>query len=129
MNPNFTHQDLRSAASTEVLAAARGLADQVDDLDWDEYSIWGSACGIDAGYLMLHHTFRPLSGECSCEEGREGMCAHIAALGLVYLGDPEEVREKLTKLSHADLVALLCEIDQRSEPAHRMIQNRLHSTG
>lgn len=42
MQPSLTRRDLRAAATPQALARGRELAADVEDLDWDEYSIWGS---------------------------------------------------------------------------------------
>jgi hypothetical protein len=124
MDPNFTYLHLQAAAAPGVLAQARQLTVEVGDLDWDEHSIWGSLGQIDAGSLMLHHGFRPLAGECPCQNDGRGLCVHIAAVALAYLGDGDELKDALTALPHTDLVTLLCDVTECSEQARQMIRHR-----
>lgn len=65
MQPSLTRRDLRAAATPQALARGQELAASVEDLDWDEHSIWGSLPGegIAAGDLMIHHGDLPLCGE------------------------------------------------------------------
>lgn len=69
--PDFTRRDVRAATTPEVLAHGQGLATHVEDLDWDEYSLWGGLPGegMGVGELLVHHTGRPLTGECPCPDG------------------------------------------------------------
>lgn len=55
MQPSLTRRDLRAAATPQALARGQELAADVEDLDWDEHSIWGSLPGegIAAGDLMI----------------------------------------------------------------------------
>ncbi|MGH3974193.1 MAG: hypothetical protein ACRDS9_12840 [Pseudonocardiaceae bacterium] len=51
LTPDFTRRDLQNVTTPKALAHGRELAAQVEDLDWDEYSLWGciprgSASGI-----------------------------------------------------------------------------------
>jgi hypothetical protein len=57
LTPDFARRDLERAATPANLARGRELAGQVEDLDWDEYSVWGCLPGegIPAGELLLHH--------------------------------------------------------------------------
>ena len=75
--PADSSSPLRAAATPQALAA------DVEDLDWDEHSIWGSfpSEGIAAGDLMIHHGDLPLSGECpSCRGGATTrLCLHMAS--------------------------------------------------
>jgi len=41
LTPGFARRDLERAATPAGLAHGRELAGQVEDLDWDEYSVWG----------------------------------------------------------------------------------------
>ncbi|MGH3621312.1 MAG: hypothetical protein ACRDQ5_05905 [Sciscionella sp.] len=89
LTPDLTSRDLRSVTTPKALAHGRKLAAQVEDLDWDEYSLWGRIPGegIGVGDLMIHYTGRPLTGECPCPAaGAAELCAHMAALALAYLG-------------------------------------------
>jgi hypothetical protein len=64
--------------------------------------------GIAAGDLMIHHGDLPLSGECpSCRGGgTTRLCAHMAAIGLAFLGD-QELTRRLAAVSRAELVTLI----------------------
>jgi hypothetical protein len=42
LTPDFSRRDLERAAAPTDLARGRELAEQVEELDWDEYSVWGS---------------------------------------------------------------------------------------
>jgi hypothetical protein len=128
LTPDFTRRDLHNAATPEVLAHGRELAERVEDLGWDEYSLWGCLPdeGISVGELLVHHAERPLTGECPCPEGRAAeLCAHMAALALAFLGDDTELADRLAAVPHGELVALVVDLADRSAGAHQMIQSRL----
>lgn len=125
MHPDFTYRQLRAATTEGVLAQAHALAAEVRELDWDEHSVWGELGNYGPGELMLHHAARPLAGECPCRRRKSGLCVHVTAVALAYLGDTDELRQALTRLPHTDLVALLCELADRSEQARRAIQVRI----
>ena len=100
----------------------------VEDLDWDEFSLWGRLPGegIGVGELMVHHTGRPLTGECACSDGRAAeLCAHMVALASASLGDDTELADRLAALSHGDMVALALELADRSAWARQAIWSRL----
>jgi uncharacterized Zn finger protein len=110
------------------LARGRELAGQVEDLDWDEYSVWGCLPGegISTGELLLHHGQGPLAGECPCPRGRgAGLCAHMAALAWAVLGDDDNLAGRLTAMSHQELVALAVDLAGRSASAREAIWSRL----
>jgi len=77
LTPGFARRDLERAATPAGLARGRELAGQVEDLDWDEYSVWGCLPGegIAAGELLLHHGERPLAGECRARVAATPGCA------------------------------------------------------
>ncbi len=129
MQPSLTRRDLRAAATPQVLARGQELAAEVEDLDWDEHSIWGSLPGegIAAGDLMIHHGDLPLSGECpSCQgSGTAGLCAHMAAIGLAFLGDDQELTRRLAAVSHAELVTLITDLADHIPQVRESIWSRL----
>jgi hypothetical protein len=131
--PDFTRRDVQAAATTpEALEHGQGLAMQVEDLDWDEYSLWGGLPGegIGAGELLVHHTGRPLTGECPCPDGSAaGLCAHMVALASAYLGDDSELADRLAALSHGEVVALALELADRSAWARQAIWLSLDARG
>ena len=45
LTPDSTRRDLQNATTRKTLARGRELASQVEDLDWDEYSMWGCIPG------------------------------------------------------------------------------------
>ena len=45
LTPGFARRDLERSAAPATLARGRELATQVEDLDWDEYSVWGCLPG------------------------------------------------------------------------------------
>lgn len=111
-----------------MLAHGRELAAQVEDLDWDEYSLWGCIPGevIGVGELLVHYTGRPLTGECPCPDGRDAeLCAHMAALAWVYLGDDTEFTDRLAAMPHGELVALAVDLAGCSAWARQVIWSRL----
>jgi hypothetical protein len=126
--PNFTLRDLQNATTPKSLTQGRELAVQVEDLDWDEYSLWGCIPneGIGVGELLLHHTDRRLTGECPCPDGGAAeLCAHMAALALAYLGDDTELTAQLAAMPHSELVALVVELASRSALAREAIRSGL----
>lgn len=124
MDPQFTCRQLQAATTPAIIAEARTLAPEVTELDWDEHSVWGELGDYGPGALMLHHAL-PLDGECPCGGRRDGgLCVHITAVALAYLGDSDDLKNALTALAHTDLVTLLCDLADRSEQARRFIQTR-----
>lgn len=126
--PGFTRSDVRAATTPEVLARGQELAVHVEDLDWDEYSLWGSlpSEGIEVGYLLVHHTGGSLTGECPCLDARAGeLCAHMVALASACLGDDAELGDRLAALSRDEVVALVMELADRSAWARQAIRERL----
>jgi hypothetical protein len=51
---------------------------------------------------------------------------HIAAVAFAYLGDSTDLKNRLARLSHADLVALLCALADESASARRWIEMRAY---
>jgi len=51
---------------------------------------------------------------------------HIAAVAFAYLGDGTDLKNKLARLSHANLVALLCALADESALARRWIEMRAY---
>jgi hypothetical protein len=130
MQPSLTRRDLAAATAPKSLARGRELAASVEDLGWDEYSIWGGLPGegIEAGNLMIHHSDRPLCGECTCADKKaSGLCAHMAAVGLAFLGGDQELADQLTALSHAELVALVTDLADSIPRARDAVWSRLPS--
>ncbi|MGP3691188.1 hypothetical protein ACTVZO_42080 [Streptomyces sp. IBSNAI002] len=127
MHPDFTYRQLRAAATPGVLDQARLLAGEVTGLDWDEHSVWGELGRYGPGELMLHHAERPLTGDCPCRRRKSGLCVHLTAVALACLGDDDELKQALSRLPHADLVALLCDLADRSEQARSAIRARTTS--
>ena len=129
MQPSITRGDLQAAATTQALARGQELAADVGDLDWDEHSIWGSLPGegIAAGELMIHHGDLPLSGECPvCRgAGATGLCAHMTAIGLAFLGDDQELNRRLAALSHAELMTLVTDLADHIPRVRESIWSRL----
>lgn len=128
LTPDFTRRDLQNVTTPKALAHGRELAAQVEDLDWDEYSLWGCIPGegIGVGELLVHYTGRPLTGECPCPDGRAAeLCAHMAALAWVYLGDDTELTDRLAAMPHGELVALAVDLAGRSAWARQVIWSRL----
>jgi hypothetical protein len=122
--PDFTRRDLHAATTPEALARGQGLATHVEDLDWDEYSLWGGLPGegIEVGELLVHHAGRPLTGECSCPDGRAAeLCAHMVALASALLDDDTELAGRLAALSRGELVTLVLELADRSSWARQAI--------
>lgn len=106
VTPDFTRRDLRNVTTPKTLAHGRELAAQVEDLDWDEYSLWSSIPGegIDVGDLLIHYTGRPLTGECPCTDAHAAqLCAHMAALAWAYLGEDTELTDRLAAMPHGEL--------------------------
>lgn len=128
LTPNLTLRDLQNAATPKTLAHGRELAKHIEDLDWDEYSLWGClpSEGISVGELLVHHSDRQLVGECPCPDGRATeLCAHMAALAWAFLGDDTELAEQLAVMPHHELVALAVDLADGSAWARQMIQSRL----
>jgi hypothetical protein len=104
----------------------------VEDLDWDEYSLWGRLPGegIGVGELLVHHTGRPVTGECPCPDGRAAeLCAHMVALASAFLDDDIELADRLAALSHGEVVALALELAGRSAWARQAIRLSLDARG
>lgn len=123
LTPDFSRRDIESATTSEALARGRRLAERVEDLDWDEYSLWGALPGegIGLGELLLHHT-RPVSGECPCPDGNGvELCAHMAALGLACIGNDTTLADRLATIPHHDLVPLVIDLADRSAWAREAI--------
>ena len=81
--PNFTRRDLQDVTTPKALTHGRELAEHIEDLDWDEYSLWGCVPneGIGLGELLVHHSDLPLTGECPCPEGRATeLCTHLSLI-------------------------------------------------
>lgn len=97
----FVASPLFTAATPQALAHGQELAADVEDLDWDEYSIWGSLSGegIAAEDLMIHHGDLPLN-----IGGTTRLCARMAAIGLSFPGGDQELTRRLAAFSHAELV-------------------------
>lgn len=128
LTPAFTRHDLHNAATPTVLAHGRELAERVEELGWDEYSLWGClpGDGIGIGELLVHHAGRPMTGECPCPAGRAAeLCAHMAALAWAFLGDDTELADRLAVMPHSELVALVVDLADRSAQASKLIQARL----
>jgi hypothetical protein len=126
--PGFARSDVRAATKPSALARGQELAAHVEDLDWDEYSLWGSlpSEGIEVGYLLVHHAGRPLTGECPCPDARTGeLCAHMVALASAFLGDDAELGDRLATLSRDEVVALVMELADGSAWARQAIWERL----
>jgi hypothetical protein len=126
--PEFTRHDVLAATNPETLAKGQELAEHVTDLDWDEYSLWGTlpAENITTGELMIHYNDRPLVGECACPDGKAaGLCAHMVALATTYLGDDTEFAKQVAALSHDQLVALVIELGDRSTTTRNTIRTHL----
>ena len=49
LTPDFTRRDLQNVTTPKALAHGRELAAQVEDLDWDAYSLWGRTPGEGIG--------------------------------------------------------------------------------
>lgn len=128
--PDFTRRDVHAAATPEALARGKELAEHVEDPDWDEYSLWGRLPGegIEVGELLVHHTGRPLTGECPCPDGETTeLCAHMVALASAFLGDDTELAHRLAALSHGEVVALALELADRSAWAREAIRSSLNA--
>jgi uncharacterized Zn finger protein len=84
----FGEDDLLELTGRERLERGRALAETIDDLYEDEWSIWGTVHddGGKAYLAMVHHVGPPLSCECDCPDGAPGTwCEHVVAVGLAYL--------------------------------------------
>jgi len=128
LTPNFTRRDLQDVTTPKALTHGRELAEHVEDLDWDEYSLWGCVPseGIGLGELLVHHSDLPLAGECPCPEGRSTeLCAHMAAVAWAFLGDDTELANRLAAMPHGELVGLALELADCSAWARQTIQLRL----
>lgn len=128
MTPNITLHDLRQVTTQDALVRGRELAALVEDLDWDEYSLWGCLPGegIGTGDLMVHHTGQRLTGECPCPDGSAvGLCAHMTALAWAYLGDDTDLAGQLAAMPHDELVAFVVTLADRSAWAHQEVWSRL----
>ncbi len=104
----------------------------VEDLDWDEYSLWGSLPGERIGVreLLVNHAGRPLTGECPCPDGRAAeLCAHMVAVASAFLGGDSELADRLAALSHGEVVALALELADRSAWARQAIWLSLDARG
>lgn len=126
--PDFTRRDVHAATTPKALEHGRELAGHVEDLDWDEFSLWGRLPGegIEAGELLVHHSGRPLTGECPCPGGRAAeLCPHMVALASAFLGDDAELADRLAALSHGEVVTLAVELADRSAWARQAIWSRL----
>lgn len=91
----FTVAELRARAGEAAFAAAGQVA-AVDELDEDEWSVWGTV-RLDDGRTVtaaLHHRAGgPLGGECDCpSSGAERLCAHQVAVGLAWRAPPRRPR-------------------------------------
>jgi hypothetical protein len=128
LTPDLTLRDLKDAAMPKALAHGRELAAHVEDLDWDEYSLWGRLPGegIGGGELLLHHAGGPLTGECPCPDGCAAtLCAHMVALAWAFLGDDTELTDRLAALPHDELVRLAVGLADRSAWARQTIWSQL----
>jgi len=128
VGPNFTRRDVQGATTPEVLALGQGLVMHVEDLDWDEYSLWGRLPGegIEVGELLVHHAGRSLTGECPCPDGSAvELCAHMVALASAFLGDDTQLADRLAALSRSEVVALVLELADRSAWAREAIWSSL----
>ncbi|MPZ80536.1 MAG: hypothetical protein GEV28_09125 [Actinophytocola sp.] len=128
MTPDFTRRDLEYATTPEALSRGQEPAPHVEDVDWDEYSLWGGLPGeeIGLGELLVHYAGRRLTGECPCPDGSATeLCAHMTALAWAVLGDDTALVDRLTTLPHADLVALAVDVAGRSALARQVIWTRL----
>jgi hypothetical protein len=56
--PDFTRRDVRAATTPAALARGQELAVHVADLNWDEYSLWGSLPGEGSGWGNCWSTTR-----------------------------------------------------------------------
>jgi hypothetical protein len=85
--PLFSRRQLTPLFDPAVIARGQALADTIDDLYEDEWSIVGTVADGKRSFLaMVHHGNGPLSTECDCPEGRTGVsCEHAAAVGLCYV--------------------------------------------
>ena len=86
----FTELDLQRLAGPTRLQRGRRLADTIDDLYEDEYSLCATVYDGQPYLAMVHHRVGRLSGECDCSDGGPGsFCEHSVAVGLCYLSEDE----------------------------------------
>ncbi len=84
----FTKADLERRAGPDRLTRGALLADTIEDLYEDEWSLVGSVHDGEAKYMAMIHWEG--GSECECPDGRgvNGVfCEHAAAVGLCYLGE------------------------------------------
>jgi hypothetical protein len=87
--PLFSRAQLAGLFELETFKRGQDLADAVTDQFEDEWSVIGIVKDGDKSFCaMVHHGDGPLSTECDCPDGRTHICcAHVAAVGLDYIGD------------------------------------------
>lgn len=84
----FDEADLEELAGGERLERGRLLADTIEDLYEDEWSICGTVNDGRLYFAMVHHVGHPLSSECDCPDGDPGgWCTHAVAVGLRHLDE------------------------------------------
>ena len=84
--PLFSRTQLARLFEPATLDRGLSLADTIEDLYEDEWSIVGTVTDGSRSFLaMVHHGNVPLSTECDCPDGRGGSCCCHAAVGLCYL--------------------------------------------
>jgi hypothetical protein len=57
--------------------------------------------------------------------GTTRRCAHMAAIGLAFLGDDQELTRRLAAVSRAELVTLITDLADRIPQARESIWSRL----
>jgi hypothetical protein len=88
--PGFSRRDLDATAPPEVLAEARRLAPEVEDLDWDEHSVWarlgdyglGISCST-TGFGLWQASARAMitdTDACACTSLRSHLRTSATAL-------------------------------------------------
>jgi uncharacterized Zn finger protein len=88
----FTRKDLQRLVEPAQFERGSVLADTIDDLYEDEWSLCATVLDGARHYeAMVHHGDRRLSAECDCPEGGPpSFCVHSIAVGLYYLGEVED---------------------------------------